>query len=154
MVDLANQRNAGKTAPFLQNSRVQTRAVTGVSAAMPMARGGLTPWQCRNVAAHIDVHFTHTVRIEDLASLAGLSTSHFSRVFKATFGETPYSFIIGKRIARAQMLMLTTEEPLSRIALDCGLSDQAHLSNLFRRCMGMTPNGWRLHNRPSKRHIV
>lgn len=107
------------------------------------AQGGLAPWQCKAILDHIDTTFTGPVRIEDLAGLARLSTSHFSRAFKISFGETPYAFVIGKRLHRAKMLMLSTDEPLSRIALDCGLSDQAHLSNLFRKFMGMAPNAWR-----------
>jgi AraC-like DNA-binding protein len=40
-------------------------------------------------------------------------------------------------------MMLTTTEPLCRIALDCGLCDQSHLTRLFRRVVGTTPNAWR-----------
>jgi AraC family transcriptional regulator len=43
----------------------------------------------------------------------------------------------------AQRLMLTTQEPLSQIALACGMADQAHLSKLFRRGVGETPGAWR-----------
>jgi AraC family transcriptional regulator len=39
--------------------------------------------------------------------------------------------------------MLTTEDPLSQIALACGMADQAHLSKLFRRGVGETPSAWR-----------
>ena len=39
--------------------------------------------------------------------------------------------------------MLSTDAPLSEIALDCGLADQAHLSRLFRRIVGETPRAWR-----------
>jgi len=42
--------------------------------------------------------------------------------------------------------MLTTEDPLSQIALACGLADQAHLSKLFRRAVGETPSAWRRRN--------
>lgn len=119
-----------------------------------IAQGGLAPWQCRAILQHIDMSFTGPVRIEELAGLARLSTSHFSRAFKISFGETPYAFVIGKRLRRAQMLMLSTDEPLSRIALDCGLSDQAHLSNLFRKFMGTAPNAWRQHNRKAQEHVL
>jgi AraC-like DNA-binding protein len=117
------------------------------------AQGGLAPWQCRAIQYRIDTTFTGPVRIEELAGLARLSTSHFSRAFKISFGETPYAYVIGKRLQRAQILMLSTDEPLSRIALDCGLSDQAHLSNLFRKFMGTAPNAWRQHNRKAQGHV-
>jgi transcriptional regulator GlxA family with amidase domain len=43
--------------------------------------------------------------------------------------------------------MLTTQDPLSQIALACGMADQAHLSKLFRRAVGEPPNTWRRRNR-------
>jgi AraC-like DNA-binding protein len=68
---------------------------------------------------------------------------HFCRAFKESFTETPHSHIMRLRLEMAQRLMLTTDDPLSHIALDCGLSDQAHLSKLFRRRLGETPSSWR-----------
>ncbi|MGH6858693.1 MAG: helix-turn-helix domain-containing protein [Phyllobacterium sp.] len=48
--------------------------------------------------------------------------------------------------ALRQRLMLTSTEPLSQIALLCGLADQAHLSKLFRRMLGQSPSAWRRRN--------
>ncbi|WP_225890025.1 helix-turn-helix domain-containing protein [Indioceanicola profundi] len=50
---------------------------------------------------------------------------------------------VWQRIERAKHLMLTTDEPLARIALDCGLADQSHLTRLFRTRVGMSPQSWR-----------
>src|SRR5262249_29134655 len=50
-----------------------------------LVRGGLTPWQMRRVKAHVEAHLDSTIRIGDLAVLAGLSTSHFSRSFARSF---------------------------------------------------------------------
>jgi AraC-like DNA-binding protein len=72
-----------------------------------------------------------------------LSSSHFSRAFKESYSETPHAHIVRRRIERAAKLMLTTDEPLSRIALACGLCDQAHLTKLFRRGTGQPPAAWR-----------
>src|SRR5690606_2306493 len=68
------------------------------------------------------------------------------RAFKESFGTTAHMHIIRLRLELAQRLMLTTDEPLSQIALACGLADQAHLSKLFRREMGETPSAWRRRN--------
>ncbi|THV12671.1 helix-turn-helix domain-containing protein [Rhizobium rhizophilum] len=108
-----------------------------------LLQGGLAPWQFRNVEAYVDTHIAAQIRIENLASICRLSVSHFSRAFKVSFGKAPHFYIMTKRIELAQTLMITTHEPLSQIALFCGLSDQAHLSNLFRRCVGTTPQSWR-----------
>lgn len=86
------------------------------------------------------------VRLNTVAEQVALSVSYFSRAFKETFGTTPHMHMLRLRLDRAQQLMLTTEDPLSQIALACGLADQAHLSKLFRRVVGETPSAWRRRN--------
>jgi len=44
---------------------------------------------------------------------------------------------------RAQVIMLNTREPLSRVALDCGMYDQAHFARVFRKVVGISPSLWR-----------
>lgn len=111
--------------------------------AKDLARGGLAPWQVRTLNAHIDANLDGDIRVEDLAGLVRLSVSHFGRAFKQSFGRSPHAHVIAERIARAQVLMLETAEPLAQIALDVGLSDQSHLSRLFRQATGDTPFAWR-----------
>ena len=105
--------------------------------------GGLAPWQARRVERFITDHIDAPIRIADLASLVSLCSSHFCRAFRSHFGDAPHGFVMRRRIEHAQHLMTTTIEPLSQIALMCGLSDQAHLSRLFRRHLGTTPSNWR-----------
>jgi AraC family transcriptional regulator len=111
--------------------------------AQEQPRGGLAPWQVRKVTSYVDAHLERTIRNEDLAALARLNPSHFGRAFRCSFGEPPHEYVIRRRVERAQGLMLSTSAPLSAIALDCGLADQAHLSRLFRRVVGETPRAWR-----------
>lgn len=106
-------------------------------------RGGLAPWQVRKVTSYVDANLDQTIRNEDLAAIARLNASHFGRAFRNSFGEPPHEYVIRRRVERAQGLMLSTSAPLSSIALDCGLADQAHLSRLFRRVVGETPRAWR-----------
>jgi AraC family transcriptional regulator len=110
------------------------------------SRGGLAPWQKRKVERYMGDNLEHPLLIEKLAQHLPLSLSHFCRAFKESFGTTPHVHIMRLRLAMAQRLMLTTREPLSQIALACGLADQAHLSKLFRRWVGETPNAWRRRN--------
>jgi AraC-like DNA-binding protein len=72
-----------------------------------------------------------------------LSAGHFSRTFRNSFGCSPLQYVMRRRMERAQGLMLSTNIPLAQIALDCGLSDQAHFSRLFRRIVGECPREWR-----------
>jgi AraC family transcriptional regulator len=108
-----------------------------------LARGGLAAWQIRRVKAHIATSLSSTIRLNDLAEMSRLSRSHFSRAFKKSFGETLVSYIARRRIEQAQDIMTATNEPLSQIALECGLTDQANFSRLFRRIVGTSPNLWR-----------
>jgi AraC-like DNA-binding protein len=106
-------------------------------------RGGLAPWQARRVAAYIHGHIGSSLRAAQLATLVRLSNSHFFRAFKVSFHETPAAYIMRQRMRLAQDLMLTTRHPLSQIALQCGLCDQAHFSRMFRRFVGLSPRLWR-----------
>jgi len=108
-----------------------------------LVRGGLAPWQIARVKAHIEAHLDSTIRMRDLAEIARLSTSHFSRSFTRSVGVTPFAYIAGRRLARAQQLMVTTDDLLAQIALACGLCDQSQLTRLFRRYLGTNPNTWR-----------
>ena len=105
--------------------------------------GGLAAWQAKNLAAYIEDRLDSRIRIPDLACVVQLSTSHFFRAFRKTFGEPPNEYIRGRRIRRAQELMLTSRLPLSQVALECGMCDQAHLCRTFRRFVGINPNAWR-----------
>ena len=106
-------------------------------------RGGLAPWQAKRLRSYIEDKLDSSIRATDLAGLVQLSTSHFFRAFRKTFGESPLTYIMKRRIRRAQQLMLTSRLRLSQVALECGMSDQAHLSRAFRRFVGTNPNAWR-----------
>jgi AraC family transcriptional regulator len=106
-------------------------------------RGGLSGRQVRQVRDYIDSNLGSRIPIDQLASLAQQSVGHFFRTFRASFGETPQAYILRRRILHAEALMRSSDEPLARIALDCGLCDQSHLSRVFRRIVGVTPNAWR-----------
>lgn len=108
--------------------------------------GGLAPWQKRKVERYLTENLERTIRLNELARETRLSVSHFCRAFKKSFGETPHTYLVRLRLALAQRLMLTTDDPLSQIALSCGLADQAHLSKLFRHWFDDTPYAWRRRN--------
>ena len=106
-------------------------------------KGALAAWQVKRLSAFIDTNLGRNIATEDLTDLMQMSTGHFFRSFKRSFGETPFSFIARRRMLRAQELMLTTDEPLCQIALACGLCDQSHFTRVFRRVVGESPNAWR-----------
>jgi AraC family transcriptional regulator len=111
------------------------------------SQGALVAWQVNRVRAYIEAHLETSIQIRDLAAVARRSTAYFCRAFKATFGETPHSFVVGRRLHRAAELMLTSDDPLSQVALACGFADQAHLCKMFRQRHGQSPAAWRRQRR-------
>jgi AraC-like DNA-binding protein len=106
-------------------------------------RGRLPAWQARKVRDYIDSHISGPVLIADLCALIRRSEAHFSRSFKRTFGESPHSFVVRRRVELAAQYMLATDASLSDIALGCGFTDQAHMCRHFRQAAGQPPAAWR-----------
>lgn len=116
---------------------------TSVAASEQVALGGLAPWQERKVEQFVAENLDRTIAVGELASLARLSTTHFSRVFKRNFGVTPRDYVMRARLERAKTLLTQTSASLCQIALDCGFCDQAHMSRIFHQVVGATPSRWR-----------
>jgi transcriptional regulator GlxA family with amidase domain len=106
-------------------------------------RGGLAPWQIRKLTTYVDANLDRTITTRCLADIARLSSFHFCRAFRDSFGDSPHGYVIRRRMERAQGLMLTTAASLGQIAADCGLADQAHFNKLFRKFAGESPGAWR-----------
>jgi AraC family transcriptional regulator len=147
---LLTQEQPGHAPPIATPATMPASMPATAPAAPPRrqpAKGGLAAWQLRRVCDHVERHLDTTLLIEELAGLVRLSAGHFCRAFKISTGETPHGFIMRQRVLRAQRLMLNTNDTLSQIACACGLSDQAHLTRLFRRMLDDTPLAWRRHRR-------
>ena len=116
--------------------------------------GRLAPWQVNRVVAHVEANLACAIQAKDLAALVNLSTSHFFRGFKASTGMTPFEYVAQRRVELARKLMRTTSDPLSQIAVQCGLCDQSHLCRLFRRLVGQSPHAWRRANAGGPRELA
>lgn len=108
-----------------------------------LASGGLAPWQARKLRACIDENVARRISLAYAASVVRISPSYLSKAFKRTFGTSFHQYVIGRRLACARRLLATTDLPIVQVALECGLSDQPHLTRLFRRHFGAPPNAWR-----------
>jgi AraC family transcriptional regulator len=131
----------------LIDAEVRRRAAGEHHDAAPSSNRRLAPWQTRRVVEFVEANLADTIRLEDLANLARLSARQFSRAFRNDLGETPYAFVLRRRIEHAKEMMLLTEEPLASIAVRCGLSDQPHLTRMFHRLVGESPASWRRRRR-------
>jgi AraC family transcriptional regulator len=114
-------------------------------------RERLLAWQARKLREYIDSHLADPIRNADLCALIGLSQVYFARSFKSTFGMSPHAFVVRRRLELAAEYMLQTNAPLSDIAIQCGFSDQAHMSKRFLEATGWTPAAWiRSNSTPAK----
>jgi AraC-like DNA-binding protein len=89
--------------------------------------------------AFIEAHFNEPVTLAQLAALSALSVSRFATAFRQRFGASPYRYLCGVRIERAQSLLLAGV-PGAKVAAEVGFFDQSHFGRHFKRCCGMTPS--------------
>lgn len=80
---------------------------------------------------------------QSLALAAGVHRVHLVRSFRDHFGCTMREYVRRRRVRKATELLLRTDLPLTRVALDCGFADQAHLTRVLRQTVGDTPRSLR-----------
>lgn len=92
---------------------------------------------------YIHAHFAEPLSIGDIARAAGVNSGYFTRFFKATAGVPPRRYLTEVRFERAKELIRTSRKSMTQIAAECGFADQSHMTNIFRRRVGMTPTAFR-----------
>lgn len=87
-------------------------------------------------------HHRSGLSIDGMAEAAGLSPAHFSRLFKACIGMSPYQYLCRYRIERAKELLMNGKRSCSAVALATGHVDVTGFSRVFRRLEGIPPTRW------------
>jgi len=90
-----------------------------------------------------DARYFEPLEVDDLARAAGLSKAHFSREFRRTFGESPYVYLLTRRLERAAALLRDTDRSVAEVCLDVGLQGVGSFTTSFKRMYGMTPTAYR-----------
>jgi AraC family transcriptional regulator len=103
----------------------------------------ITRARLARVRALVEERLADEIGLADMAEAAALSPFHFARVFKAATGETPYHYLLDRRLARARDLLRTTELPILAVARACGFAGQAHFTTMFGHRIGVTPARYR-----------
>jgi|GEM_PF-713490 len=106
-------------------------------------RGGLAAWQQRRVVEFIEEHLAGGFPLATLANLAQLSTYHFARAFKRSFGIPPHRYHTNRRIERARTLLADPKTSVADVALEVGFSGASAFAATFRRATGQTPTDYR-----------
>ena len=109
----------------------------------PEPAGMLPARLARRVEELVHVHLGRCLSLEELASCAGYSPSHFSWLFRRTFGMTPHRYVQRMRIDRAMTLLARRSCSILDVALGCGFQTQQHFSRVFRAHTGMSPGEFR-----------
>ena len=91
----------------------------------------------------IDRAYASSLDIPALARSAHVSESHFSRSFKAAFGETPHQYLLSRRMERAKALLRRDQLTVTDVCLAVGFTSLGSFSVQFRRFVGMSPTAYR-----------
>jgi AraC-like DNA-binding protein len=90
-----------------------------------------------------DARYWERLSVEQLAEAAGLSRAHFSREFRAAFGESPHSYLLTRRLERAAALLRNTDHSVAEICFSVGLQSVGSFTTSFKRTFGMSPTAYR-----------
>lgn len=101
------------------------------------------PRSIGRVVAHIEDDLAAPLQVEQLAAIAEMSRAHFVRSFTAATGQPPSGFVLARRLARAERLLLATEMTVGDIAALTGFADGNYFAKVFRRHRGTTPLAYR-----------
>jgi AraC family transcriptional regulator len=107
------------------------------------AEAKLSPTQRRSLVDYIRANIASNIAVTDLAAHVNMSPSHFARVFKASFGVTPYRFVMQERIAGAKAMLASADVSASEAAMAFGFASQSHFVKVFRQFTGVTPKQFR-----------
>lgn len=96
----------------------------------------------RRARDHIDRHYAEPLSVTVMARAALMSPAHFSRKFRAAYGETPYTYLMTRRIERAQLL-LRRGMSVTEACVTVGCTSLGSFSARFTEVVGETPSQYR-----------
>jgi AraC-like DNA-binding protein len=96
----------------------------------------------------MDRAFAQPLDVPALARVAHVSPAHFSRQFRATFGETPHRYLQRRRVERSMFLLRESDRSVTDICLDVGFTSLGTFSRTFREIVGQSPLAYRRGSAP------
>jgi DNA-binding GntR family transcriptional regulator/AraC-like DNA-binding protein len=106
-------------------------------------RGGLAPGRLRRVTELVHAKIEEELTLDEMAETAGLSTAHFSQMFRESTGESPHQFVLRHRVERAKAMLRADGVRVLDVAVACGFKTQQHFARVFRRMCGASPTEYR-----------
>ncbi|MDA0992173.1 MAG: AraC family transcriptional regulator [Proteobacteria bacterium] len=96
-----------------------------------------------SIIEYMHAHLNEPLRLEDFASEAGLSVSHFSELFRSQTGQSPMAYFIHLRMRLACRLLDLSHKPIKVVAIETGYRDPYYFSRVFKKAMGISPEKYR-----------
>jgi AraC-like DNA-binding protein len=96
----------------------------------------------------MDRAYAEPLDVRAVATVAHISPAHFSRCFRAVFGETPHRYLQRRRVERSMFLLRETDRTVTEICFDVGFTSLGTFSRTFRAIVGETPSAYRLGHGP------
>jgi AraC-like DNA-binding protein len=96
----------------------------------------------------MDRAYAEPLDVAAVAAVAHLSPAHFSRSFRAVFGETPHRYLQRRRVERSMFLLRETDRSVTDICFDVGFNSLGTFSRTFRDVVGESPSTYRLGHDP------
>ena len=119
----------------------------------------MTPQELANLA-HLrrardlmDREYATPLGIESVARAALMSAGHFQRQFRAAYGETPYSYLMTRRIERAKMLLRRGDMSVTDVCFAVGCSSLGSFSARFTEVVGETPTAYRARDHSTLKNL-
>ena len=103
----------------------------------------------RRVRDRMDRDFSEPLDVESLAREAHMSGGHLTRQFKAAYGESPYSYLMTRRIERAMALLRMGDLSVTEVCFEVGCSSLGTFSTRFTELVGMPPSAYRRGDAPA-----
>jgi len=96
----------------------------------------------------MDRAYAQPLDVPALARIAHVSENHFTRTFRATFGETPHRYLQRRRVERAMFLLRETDVSITDICYQVGFGSLGTFSRTFRDIVGRSPRAYRKETPP------
>jgi len=97
----------------------------------------------RRVRDRIDREYAQPLDVEALARGIGMSAGHLSRQFKLAYGESPYAYLMTRRIERAMALLRRGDLSVTEVCFTVGCASLGTFSTRFTELVGMSPSAYR-----------
>jgi AraC-like DNA-binding protein len=101
-----------------------------------------------------DARYFEPLGVDDMAAAAGLSRAHFSREFRAAFGESPHAYLLTRRLERAASLLRMTDRSVADVCFSVGLQSVGSFTTSFTRTFGRSPTAYRAAYPPARAHAI